>query len=99
MATFKGGEIMSKLSTLKKKWIKDPKIKEAYNLLAPEFKIAQTLIKARLKVRMTQTEVASAMGTTQSVVARLETGEQLPSLKTLLRYAHALGKDIQVTVT
>jgi transcriptional regulator with XRE-family HTH domain len=29
------------------------------------------------------------MGTTQSAIARLESGAQLPSLKTLLRFAKA----------
>ncbi len=32
------------------------------------------------------------MGTTQSAVARIESGAQLPSMKTIERYAHALGK-------
>lgn len=32
------------------------------------------------------------MGTTQSVIARLENGAQLPTIKTIERYAHALGK-------
>ena len=32
-----------------------------------------------------------AMGTTQSVVARLEGGGSLPSIKTIRRYAEATG--------
>ena len=31
------------------------------------------------------------MGTTQSAVARIESGRRLPSMKTLLRYANATG--------
>lgn len=32
------------------------------------------------------------MGTTQSVIARIESGTRLPSMKTIESYAHALGK-------
>jgi transcriptional regulator with XRE-family HTH domain len=31
------------------------------------------------------------MGTTQSVVARLESGKRMPSLRTVQRYASAIG--------
>ena len=83
---------MSKLSTLKTKWLKDDAVKKAYRELSFEFSIAQKLISERLKAHLTQQEVAQRMGTTQSVVARLESGMQLPSMKTIERYAHALGK-------
>lgn len=36
------------------------------------------------------------MGTTQSAVARLESGAKLPALRTLERYAHALGKHVEL---
>ncbi|WP_018913037.1 helix-turn-helix transcriptional regulator [Thiomonas sp. FB-6] len=38
-----------------------------------------------------QAEVAQRMGTTQSVVARLESGRRPPSLRTVQRYAQAVG--------
>jgi transcriptional regulator with XRE-family HTH domain len=31
------------------------------------------------------------MGTTQSVVARLESGQRMPSMRTVQRYASAIG--------
>lgn len=90
---------MTKLTTLEKRWIQDPKVKAEYEILAPEFKIAQALIKARTKSDLTQEEMAELMGTTQSVIARLEDGSQLPSMKSIIRYAHALGKDIEIRIT
>jgi transcriptional regulator with XRE-family HTH domain len=36
-------------------------------------------------------EVAERTGTTQSVIARLEAGNSLPSMKSLYRYAEATG--------
>lgn len=83
---------MSKLSELKAEWLKDGAVKKAYIEQSFEFSIAQKLISERLKAHLTQKEVAERMGTTQSVVARLESGFQLPSMKTVERYAHALGK-------
>jgi transcriptional regulator with XRE-family HTH domain len=47
--------------------------------------------KARLRAGLSQAELASRMGTSQSTIARLESGQSLPSTKTLLRYAEATG--------
>ena len=40
---------------------------------------------------MTQSDVAALMGTTQSAIARLEGGGRAPSLRTVQRYAKAVG--------
>ena len=40
---------------------------------------------------LSQTEVAQRMGTTQSAVARMESGKRLPSLRTVERFAQAVG--------
>ena len=49
------------------------------------------LIAARSRAGLTQGEVAERMGTTQSVVARLESGRRTPSMRTVQRYAQAVG--------
>lgn len=83
---------MSTLNDLKKRWLKDPKFKVEYEKHALEFAIAEKLVKERLKAKLTQHEVAKKMGTTQSAIARLESGSKLPTIKTIERYANALGK-------
>jgi DNA-binding XRE family transcriptional regulator len=70
--------------------LRNPKVRKAYEAMAPEFEIARELIAARARAGLTQAQVASRMGTTQSVVARLE-GGKLPSIRTLQRYAKATG--------
>ena len=40
---------------------------------------------------LTQGEVAARMGTTQSVVARIESGRGTPSMRTVQRFASAVG--------
>ena len=84
------------LKKLKDDWMKDSAFRAEYERLAPEFALARALIKARTKARMTQAQVAKRMGTTQSVVARIESGHNAPNLKTLEKYAEAVGRRIEV---
>ena len=82
--------------TLKDAWMKAPAFRAEYDRLKPEYELALALIKARSKAGLTQAEVAKMMGTTQSLVARIESGQNPPNLKTLERYAAAVGRKIQV---
>lgn len=81
---------------IKSAWMKDRAFRTEYERLKPEFALALALIKAREKAGMTQAQVARRMGTTQSVVARIEGGGNLPNLRTLERYASAVGRRIEV---
>jgi ribosome-binding protein aMBF1 (putative translation factor) len=81
---------------LKKEWMKDPAFRAEYDRLKPEFALALALINARTKAGLTQADVARKMRTTQSVVARIESGSNPPNLKTLERYASAVGRRIEV---
>ena len=54
----------------------------AHDALEHEFTVASAVIKARGDADKTQEGVAKAMGTTQAVVARLESGETMPSTST-----------------
>jgi ribosome-binding protein aMBF1 (putative translation factor) len=79
------------------RWKKDPKFVAAYNALEAEFALASSLIKARSEAGMTQEQVAQAMGTTQAVVARLESGKALPSTRTLERFAKATRSRLRIS--
>ena len=46
---------------------------------------------SRPRAGLSQSEVAQRMGTTQSVVARLESGKRPPSMRTVERFAQAVG--------
>ncbi|MDE2058520.1 MAG: helix-turn-helix transcriptional regulator [candidate division NC10 bacterium] len=50
---------------------------------------ASAVIKARNRAGLTQQQLARRMGTTQPVVARLESGRTRPSMRTLERLAEA----------
>ena len=45
---------------------------------------------------LTQEDIAKMLGTKQSVIARLESGKSLPSLKTLYKYAQVTHKKVDV---
>ncbi|MGA7858874.1 MAG: helix-turn-helix transcriptional regulator [Terracidiphilus sp.] len=80
-----------------KKWKKDSKYIAAYQALEEEFALASAMIKARAEADMTQEQVAKAMGTTQAVVARLESGKVLPSTRTLERFAKATRTRLRIS--
>ncbi|MGD0074022.1 MAG: helix-turn-helix transcriptional regulator [Candidatus Binataceae bacterium] len=80
-----------KLNEVKAELLKDRRVRKAYDALEPEFELVRELISARARARLTQRQVAARMGTTQSVVARIESGRITPSFKTLARYARATG--------
>jgi transcriptional regulator with XRE-family HTH domain len=72
--------------------------REAYDALEGEFELINALIQARTRSRLSQAEVASRMGTTESAVSRLESGRVKPSTRTLERYAKATGHKLRVSL-
>jgi len=87
-----------KLSVLKNELMADKNFKKEYESLEQEFNFAAKMIEVRLQERLSQEQVARRMGTTQSVVARIESGRPLPSLRTLMRYAAAVGRKLDITL-
>ena len=63
-----------------------------------EFNIARELIQARTRIGLTQEEVARRMGTTQSAVARMESGKPMPSIRSLKKYAQATGSKVKISL-
>jgi predicted transcriptional regulator len=84
---------------LKARLLANPKVRAEYGAFAPEFEIAAELLRARLRAGLSQTELTARMGTSQSAIARLESGDTLPSTKTLLRYARATGSKVRVKLS
>ena len=87
---------MTKLEDLKKRFMKDPEFREEHERVDEEFRLLEALVRARTEAKLTQAEIARRIGTTESAIARLESGGVSPSLKTLRRYAEATGKRLRV---
>ena len=87
---------MSTLAELHKRWSRAPDYRDAYEQLGPEFEVARVLIEARTQAGFTQAELAARMKTTQSAVARLESGRVPPTTRTLEKFAQATGTRLRI---
>ena len=78
---------------LKSRALARGEVRAELDKLEEEFAFLDEFLKARAAAGMSQAEIADRMGTTQSAVARLESGrgKHSPSLATLRKYARALG--------
>jgi transcriptional regulator with XRE-family HTH domain len=84
------------LNRVAKRWLADPEFKAGYDALEEEFALASLVIEARSRAKLTQAELAVRMGTSQSTIARLESGKAAPSLSTLRRVAAATGNRLAI---
>ncbi|HWV00731.1 MAG TPA: helix-turn-helix domain-containing protein [Devosia sp.] len=87
---------MTTIAELKKRFMEDPEFRADYAKADAEYAVIEALIRARTKAKLTQSELAQRIGTTQSAIARLEGGRVSPSLATLRRYAEATGARLQI---
>lgn len=83
---------------LKKELLADPEVKKHYDALEPEYALIRSVIDKRLKKKMSQHELARKIGTGQSAISRLESGESNPSMKFLQKVAYALGARLSITL-
>jgi len=83
--------------TLKGQWLKDPEVRKEYDALKAEFKLAEDIIRARAKAKMTQAELARRIGTKSSAISRLESPNYgKASISMLKKVAQALGCELQI---
>jgi transcriptional regulator with XRE-family HTH domain len=88
---------MIKFNTLHKKWMKDPAYRKEYDALEEEFALMAEVAKARARAGLSQAQLAKRMRTTQSTIARLESGRGKPSTRTLSRFAKATGHRLKIS--
>lgn len=86
----------SSLDELHEDWLKRPGYKIAYDEFADEFALASAMIKARATAGLTQQQLAERMHTTQTAIARLESGKVKPSTRTLEKLAAATGMRLRI---
>ncbi len=88
---------MKNYKNIKKSFLKDKKVRAAYDALEPEFALIASLIEKRLAHGLTQAALAKKIGTQQSAIARLESGTYNPTVSFLHRVAD--GLDARVTIS
>ncbi len=91
-----GDQAMTSLAELRQQLLADPEVKAEYDRLGPIFAVAGEMIEARHAAGLTQAEVAARMGTSQSVVARLENARHMPTINLITRYAAAVGRRLDI---
>jgi transcriptional regulator with XRE-family HTH domain len=88
---------MTRIKDLHVEWMKDPEYRQEYNNLAGEFELARALIEARAQAGLTQEQLAERMDTSQSAIARMESGKIIPSGRILQRFAQATGTRLRIS--
>jgi ribosome-binding protein aMBF1 (putative translation factor) len=87
-------------AAFRKSILAQPGVQDAYDALEEDYTALHTLLAARRDVGLTQLQIAQRMGTTVSVVSRLEgslrSEKHSPSYATLRKYANACGRRLVV---
>lgn len=86
---------MTNLAKLRERLLSSPEVKAEYDRLGSVYALVGAMVEARHQAGLTQQQLAERMGTTQSVVARLENAHHMPSFYLVTRYAAALGRQVQ----
>lgn len=88
-----------KHEVVKKMLFADEELKREYDALAPIYEITRELIRLRIENGLTQKDLADLIGTKQSAISRLENGSYNPSVGFLNKIAHAVGKELHISIT
>ena len=75
---------------------KDPKFKKHYNEYGKQLEIAYQILKLRKQKGLSQAELAKKIGTKQSNIARMETGQQNFTTDTLQKIADAFKCNLKI---
>jgi ribosome-binding protein aMBF1 (putative translation factor) len=79
--------------------LRDPAFRAEWDRTGFAREVAKRLVAYRAEHHLSQTQLARQVGTVQSVIARLESGDQPPSLATLTKLSRGLGIEFHLTIT
>lgn len=81
----------------KKELLKDEGFKKVLREGEPEYQIARAMVRARIKYKLSQKELAKKMKTKQSVISRVENAQTTASVSFLKRFAEVF--DIKLNIS
>ena len=93
----RGGIPMSDFRNFVNEQLQDPEFRKEYEAARPEYELTRSLIAARIAAGMTQKDLAEKSGVRQSNISRIENGNCVPTLQTLMALANALGKKLSIS--
>jgi DNA-binding XRE family transcriptional regulator len=92
-----GGRKM-KWNEAKKVLLKNKEVQKELKNNEAEYKIIEEIIMIRREKNLTQKDLAELIGTKQSNISRLESGNYNPTLEFLSKIARAIGKELEVRI-
>ncbi|GAH61872.1 unnamed protein product [marine sediment metagenome] len=87
-----------KYKDFKAQLLKDPKVRQEYEALEPEFRLVRDVLLRRLELNLSQSQLAKLVGTKQPAISRLEKGDGNVTIGTLRRIADALDADLDISL-
>lgn len=82
--------------TIETNWMKDKRVRKAYQNLEPEYQLAKSLVEFRIKKNLSQAELAEKADMKQPVISRIESMRSLPSVSTLKKISKALNEPLLI---
>ena len=79
--------------------LKNPEFRKLYDYFGEQLEISYQLLQLRKKHRLSQVQLAKKLRTTQSNVARMESGNQNFTIRMLHRIADVFGRKLKVEFT
>jgi len=76
--------------------LKDPAFKAEYEAKELRFKIIDILVGLRVQYKLTQADLAKKLGTTQTVISRIENGTVNVGIDFLQKLGNAFDKKIEI---
>lgn len=89
---------MKSFTTFKRELLKDKEFKKEYDALEEEYTLIEQVIRKRIEKGLSQKKLAEKVGTKQSAIARLESGNYNPSVQFLKKVAHALDSKLHISI-
>lgn len=76
--------------------LKDPAFRREWDEQETEREVMESIVEARIAAGLSQKELADRCGMKATNLCRLENGNGNPSVATLSKIAHGLGKKLQI---
>lgn len=77
--------------------LEDDGFREEWDFQSAEREVMRRIVEARIAEGMTQAELAKACVMKQANLSRLENGNGNPSVATLQKIAHGLGRKLEIS--
>ncbi len=85
-----------KFNDFKEELLKSPEAKAEYDRLAPEYEIISAIVNARIKLNLTQQQLADRIGIDRTNISKLENGKLNPTISTLQKIAKGMNMNLKL---